>query len=387
MYDILKLNEISPVANKAFSNNFKLSKDCAAPIGIMLRSFNMHDYAMPDSVLAVARAGAGTNNIPIDKLTPKGIVVFNTPGANANAVKELVLAGMLLGSRKIVDGIEWTKTLKGKGDEVMKAVEAGKNAFVGGEIMGKKLGVIGLGAIGNLVANAAVELGMTVYGYDPYISIDGAWHLDREVIRENDIANIYKECDYISLHIPYNNTTKNTIDSEALSKMKPNVCILNMSRGELVNNKDLIKALAAGKIGRYVTDFPADELIGVENVICIPHLGASTPEAEDNCAYMAASQLKDYIENGNILNSVNFPKCELGRSGKMRICVFHMNIKNMLIQMIDSISSAKINIGNMVSQSQGDYAYTIFELDEVAGDSVTSKLKAIKDVLRIRVIY
>ena len=386
MYDILKLNEISPVANKAFNDNFKLSKDCAAPIGIMLRSFNMHDFALPDSVLAVARAGAGTNNIPIDKLTPKGIVVFNTPGANANAVKELVLCGILLGSRKITDGIDWVKTLKGKGDEVGKAVEAGKNTFVGGEMMGKKLGVIGLGAIGNLVANAAVELGMTVYGYDPYISIDGAWHLDREVIRENDINNIYKECDYISLHIPYNSNTKNTINSETLSKMKPGVCILNMSRGELVNNKDIIKAVGAGTVGRYVTDFPADELIGVENIICIPHLGASTPEAEDNCAFMAASQLKDYIENGNILNSVNFPKCELARSGKMRICVFHLNIKNMLIQMIDSISSAKINIGNMVSQSQGDYAYTIFELDEVAGDAVISKLKAIKDVLRIRVI-
>ena len=386
MYDILELNEISPAAHKAFGGNFKLSKNCENPAGIILRSRDMHEYALPDSVLAVARAGAGVNNIPIDKLTPKGVVVFNTPGANANAVKELVVCALLLGSRKIVNGIEWVRTLKGKGDEVGKLVETGKNAFVGGEIADKKLGVIGLGAIGNLVSNAAVELGMTVYGFDPYISVDGAWHLHRDVIHAKDINEIYRECDYISLHIPYGNSTKNMIDGEALNKMKPNACLINMSRGELVNNKDLLKALAAKKLGRYVTDFPSDELINVENVICVPHLGASTPEAEDNCAFMAANQLRNYIENGNIVNSVNFPRCELARSGKMRITVFHMNIKNMLIQMIDSISSAKINIGNMVSQSQGDHAYTIFELDEAAGDAVISKLKAIKDVLKIRVI-
>ncbi|GHU98102.1 D-3-phosphoglycerate dehydrogenase [Clostridia bacterium] len=386
MYNILKLNEISPVADKAFTANYAVTKDCKTPVGIMLRSFSMHDYALPESVLAVARAGAGTNNIPVDKYAAKGVVVFNTPGANANAVKELTLCGLLLASRQIAEGIEWTKTLKGKGAEVGKAVETGKNNFVGPEITGKKLGVVGLGAIGAQVANAAVDLGMTVYGYDPFLSIDAAWSINNGVVKETDLNNIYRECDYISLHVPLTDKTRNLIDSEAVAKMKPGAALLNFSRGELVNNKDILKALAADKLGRYVTDFPADELIGAKGVICIPHLGASTPEAEDNCAYMAAKQLVDYIENGNITNSVNFPSCSLPRTGKCRITVAHLNIKSMLVQMTDAISGAKINISNMLSKSQGEYSYAMFELDDDANDTVIGKLNAIKDILRIRVI-
>ncbi|MDR1094071.1 MAG: 3-phosphoglycerate dehydrogenase [Clostridiales bacterium] len=386
MYNILKLNEISPVADKAFPANYSTAKDCQNPAGIMLRSFNMHGYALPESVLAVARAGAGTNNIPIDKYTPKGIVVFNTPGANANAVKELTLCGLFLASRHVAEGIEWTAGLKGKGAEVAKLVETGKNNFVGPELLGKKLGIVGLGAIGAQVANAAVDLGMTVYGYDPFISIDAAWSVSNSVVKETDLNNLCKECDYISLHIPLNDKTKNLIDGEAIAKMKPGAAILNFSRGELVSSKDVLKALAADKLGRYVTDFPADELIGAKGVICIPHLGASTPEAEDNCAYMAAKQLVDYIENGNITNSVNFPNCSLARTGKCRITVMHLNIKSMLVQMTDAISGAKINIPNMLSKSQGEYSYAMFELDDDANAEVIGKLNAIKDILRIRVI-
>jgi len=385
MYNILKLNEISPVANKAFPADFVMAKDAKDPIGVMLRSFKMHDYALPESVIAVARAGAGVNNIPIDKYTAKGIVVFNTPGANANAVKELTLCGLFLASRLIAEGIDWTKTLKGKGPEVAKAVEDGKGGFVGPELLGKKLGVIGLGAIGAQTANAAVGLGMTVYGYDPFITIEAAWNLNNAVIKETDLNHIYKECDYISLHIPLSDKTKGLIDSDAIAKMKPGAALLNFSRGELVNNKDIIKALAADKLSRYVTDFPVDELIGAKGVVCIPHLGASTPEAEDNCAYMAAKQLVDYVLNGNIVNSVNFPACSLPRSGKCRITVMHLNVKGMLEQMTAAIS-AKINISGMLSKSQGEFAYAMFELDDDVNDAVIGKLNAIKDILRIRVI-
>jgi D-3-phosphoglycerate dehydrogenase len=386
MYEILKLNEISPVADKAFSADYTLGKGVKKPTGVILRSFNMHDYNLPDSVLGVARAGAGVNNIPVDKYTERGIVVFNTPGANANAVKELVILSLLLASRKVADGIEWVKTLKGKGAEVGKLVEAGKNNFVGPEILDKKLGVIGLGAIGAMVANSAVDLGMTVYGYDPFISIDAAWNLDKNVIKETDINNIFAQCDYISLHVPLNDKTRNMIDSDSIAKLKPGAALLNFSRGELVNNKDVLRAVSAGKIGRYITDFPADELLAVPNVVCIPHLGASTPEAEDNCAYMAAKQLAAYIEHGNITNGVNFPDCSMPRTGKCRIAVMHLNIKNMLSQLTDAISSAKINISNMLSKSQGEYAYTVYELDDDVNDVIINKLRAVKDVLRIRVI-
>lgn len=385
MYSILKLNEISPLANKYFDSNFSLSKECADPDGIILRSFDMHNYNFGKSLLAIARAGAGVNNIPIDKCTQSGIVVFNTPGANANAVKELVICSLFLASRKIIDGIKWTQSLKGTQD-VAAAVEKGKKAFVGPEIFGKKLGVIGLGAIGALVANAAVELGMTVIGYDPYITIDHAWNLSTHVIRETDLNNLYANADYITLHVPLNSSTKYMLDTEAFSKMKKSVAIINCSRGELVNNADLIEAINQGIVSRYVTDFPCEDLLGIDNIVTIPHLGASTPEAEDNCAVMAAKQLAEYLQNGNITNSVNFPDTALKRTAKVRLTVMHKNVKSLLSQITESISTAKINIATMVSQSQGEYAYTILELDDNVNVEVLSKLDKIDGVIRHRVI-
>lgn len=386
MANILKLNEISPVANKAFKADYKLSKDIANPEGIILRSFNMHEYPLPDSLLCVGRAGAGVNNIPIDKCTAKGIVVFNTPGANANAVKELVICSMLLGSRKIYDGINWTKSLKGKGAEVTKLVESGKGSFVGGEILGKKLGVIGLGAIGILVANSAIELGMNVVGYDPYISIDGAWNLDHNVKKELDINKIFSDCDYITLHVPLLNETKELINAESLLKVKEGVCIINCARGELVNNEAIIAAVKSGKVARYITDFPCEEVLNTENIITIPHLGASTPEAEDNCAYMAAQEMTDYIENGNITNSVNFPNCNTSREGKNRLTIIHNNVKNVLKTITEVISNDGINISNFVSQARGNYAYSILDLDEDIQPNILDKISKLENIIKIRVI-
>lgn len=323
MRNILKLNEISKVANDVFTADYNLTKECANPDGIVLRSFNMHDYDIPETVLCVGRAGAGVNNIPIDKCSEKGIVVFNTPGANANAVKELVICGLFLAGRKITDGINWATTLKGKGAEVGKLVEKGKNAFVGSEIMGKTLGVIGLGAIGALVANAAIALGMNVLGYDPYISIDGAWHLDSRVEKVNDINEIFAKSDFVTLHIPLKDNTRGTVNADTLALMKDGSAILNFARGELVDSQAVLSALASGKLSRYVTDFPSDDMLCVDGVVAIPHLGASTPEAEDNCAVMVAKQMMDFYQNGNITNAVNFPKCVLPRQGKARITVFH----------------------------------------------------------------
>ncbi|NLC17486.1 MAG: 3-phosphoglycerate dehydrogenase [Clostridiales bacterium] len=385
MYSILKLNEISPLANKYFDSRFNFTKECSDPEAIMLRSYNLHDYELNKSLLAIARAGAGVNNIPVDKCTKAGIVVFNTPGANANAVKELVICSLFLASRKIYEGINWVQSLKGS-ENVAAAVEKGKKAFAGPEIYGKKLGVIGLGAIGALVANAAVELGMTVIGYDPYITVDNAWHLSTHVIRENDLNNLYANSDYITLHIPLNSSTKYMLDVEAFSKMKRSVAIINCSRGELVNNADLIDAINKGIVSRYVTDFPTEEILGIENIITIPHLGASTPEAEDNCAVMAAKQLADFLQNGNIVNSVNFPDTTLARTSKCRLTVIHKNEQSLLSQITESISAAHINIATMVSQSQGEYAYTILELDDDLSGDVLNKLQKIEGVIRHRVI-
>ena len=385
MYSILKLNEISPLANKYFNSNYSLSKESSDPDGIILRSYDMHNYEIGKSLLAVARAGAGVNNIPIDKCTKSGIVVFNTPGANANAVKELVICSLFLASRKVIDGIKWTQSLKGT-ENVAGAVEKGKKEFVGPEISGKKLGVIGLGAIGALVANAAVELGMTVIGYDPFITVDHAWNLSTHVIKETDLNNLYANVDYISLHIPLNLSTKQMLDVEAFSKMKKSVAIINCSRGELVNNQDMIEAIKQGIVSRYVTDFPNEELLGIDNIITIPHLGASTPEAEDNCAVMASKQLVEFLQNGNIINSVNFPDTVLNRTAKIRLTVIHKNVKSLLSQITESISAAKINIANMVSQSQGEYAYTILELDDEIKAESLNKLDKIDGVIRHRII-
>ncbi len=387
MINVLKLNEISDVVGEVFDNNgYKLVKDCKNPEAIMLRSFNMHDYQLPESVLCVGRAGAGTNNIPVNEYADKGVVVFNTPGANANAVKELVLCSLLLSGRKIVEGIEWVKTLKDQ-DDISKKVESGKKAFVGGEILGKKLGVVGLGAIGAQVANAAIELGMKVIGYDPYISIDAAWNLNHNIRKETDLNKLLAECDFITLHVPLVNDTRDMINANSLKIMKDGVNIINCSRGELVNNSAIVSAIKSGKVNRYVTDFASNELIGVENVIITPHLGASTPEAEDNCAVMAAKEIVEFIENGNIINSVNFPTLKSPRTGKMRITVIHKNVSSVISKITDIISKQGVNISSFNSQSDNrPVAYAVLDIDEVIDDTVLEKIRKVDNVIRVRVI-
>lgn len=385
MFKVAKLNEISPVANKIFSGNYTFAKEIESPDAIMLRSFSMHEYDIPKSVLAIARAGAGVNNIPIDKCSERGIVVFNTPGANANAVKELVLCDLLLASRKVVDSANWAQSLKGTGD-VGKLVEKGKAQFVGGELYGKKLGVIGLGAIGALVANAATDLGMEVLGFDPFISIDAAWGLNRSIRRITDINQIFTESDYITLHVPLTDNTRGLICAESIVKMKQGAAIINCSRAELVTSADIIEAIRSGKLSRYVTDFPTDDLLGIPNIIAIPHLGASTPEAEDNCAIMAAQQLADYLENGNIKNSVNFPEVAMPRSGEARISVMHKNVKSMITKITGAISETNVNIENMMNKSKGDYAYSIFDICNLPDKHLLNAIAKIEGVISVRVI-
>jgi len=345
----------------------------------------MHEMQFGSNLLAIARAGAGVNNIPIDKCSEAGICVFNTPGANANAVKELVIAGLLLSSRKIPQAMDWVKTLKGKGDEVPKLVEKGKGDFAGPEIMGKTLGVIGLGAIGVLVANAAISLGMKVMGYDPFLSLKAAWGLSPAVIYSKTLKEIYENCDYITVHVPYNGDTKEMLCAEAFASMKSGVRILNFARGELVNDADMLSALESGKVAAYVTDFPNDALIGAKNVVAIPHLGASTPESEDNCAYMAAVQLIDYIENGNIKNSVNLPDAEMSASGT-KVCIIHKNIPTLISQITAALGSEKINIENMLNKSKKEYAYTMIDASGAISEKVISMLNSIEGVIKVRVI-
>ena len=387
MKKILTLNSISPVIHDVFDSTYDISSDVKNPVGIMLRSFKMQGYELAPETIAIARAGAGVNNIPVEEYAKQGVVVFNTPGANANAVKELVIAAMLLGSRKIVDSIEWAKTLKGQGEEVGKLVEKGKSQFVGGELLGKKVGVIGLGAIGAKVADAALGLGMEVFGFDPYLSVDAALKLSRHVKVVKDMDEILKNCDYITIHIPYIAAqNKGFINAGNIRKMKDGVVIINCARGELVNNEDIIKATKAGKVARYVVDFPADELIGEENIICIPHLGASTPEAEDNCAVMAAQELIDYIENGNIVNSVNYPTCAMPRTTDYRMVILHKNISNILAQITGVVGAQKINIANMSNKSKGEYAATILDVENEITDKMLSAITAIDGIIKVRVI-
>ncbi|MBR4072632.1 MAG: phosphoglycerate dehydrogenase, partial [Clostridia bacterium] len=326
------------------------------------------------------------NNIPLDKCSEQGIVVFNTPGANANAVKELVIAGMLISSRRVIPAIEWAKTLKGNGAEVGKMVEKGKGAFAGPELKGKTLGVIGLGAIGVMVANAANHLGMTVYGYDPYLSVNSAWNLTHNAVHIYDIKEIYEKCDYITLHIPLTDSTKNTINATTIGQMKDGVRILNFARAALVNSDDLKAALESGKVASYVTDFPTDEMLDVDGVIAIPHLGASTPESEDNCAAMAAKELIDYIENGNIINSVNLPEITMPRSGEKRVCVIHKNIPNMLTAITGTVATGDVNIENMLNKSRGDYAYTMLDINNADVSDIADKISAIDGIIKVRVI-
>ena len=387
MYQVKCLNKISPLGTSRLGENYHVGEDVENPDAILVRSAAMHDMEFNKNLLAIARAGAGTNNIPVERCVQEGIVVFNTPGANANAVKELVIAALLLTSRKIVPGIEWAGTLKGKGDEVGKLVEKGKSSFVGPEIAGKTLGVVGLGAIGILVANAAEALGMKVMGYDPFLSVEGAWGLSSNTQRALTLEEIYANCDYISLHVPLTPDTKEMINAATIAQMKEHVRILNFARGDLVNNTDLLKALSDGKIAAYATDFPNDALLGVENVLAIPHLGASTPESEDNCACMAADEIKDYLENGNIKNSVNLPNVSMPReNGAKRVCIIHQNIPNMISSLTGVLANIGVNIENMQSKSKKEYAYTILD---VTGNVNDDTVKAINDndgIIFVRVI-
>ena len=343
----------------------------------------MHDYEVPASVKAVARAGAGVNNIPIDKMTQKGICVFNTPGANANAVKELVLGCLILGGRKIVQGINWVQSLKG--DDVDKQVEKGKKAFIGCEIAGKTLGVIGLGAIGRLVANAAVELGMHVLGYDPYLSVDGALLLDKHVEHITDVTELFAKSDFVTLHVPATPQTKNMVNAESIDSMKTGVVIVNCARGELVNNADIVEAVKNGKVGRYITDLPKPELLGYDNIVTLPHLGASTPEAEDNCAVMAAKQLKDYLENGNVVNSVNYPAAKAPRTTACRVTILHKNVANMIATATSFISEAGINISNLVSASRGEVGYMLLDIDAKIDEDTVARMCAQDGFYSVRV--
>ena len=385
MFKILTLNKISKVGLGQLSDNYTVSDNEANPDGILLRSFKMHDMELPESLNAVARCGAGVNNIPLDKCAEKGIVVFNTPGANANAVKELVLTGLLLSSRKIMASYAWAQSLQGT-EDIAKQVEKGKSNFAGPEIKGKTLGIVGLGAIGVLVANAAVALGMNVIGYDPYFSIKNALALDNAVKFTSNLDDIYAVADYITVHVPATPETKNMINAESLAKCKDGVRLLNFARNELVNVADVKTALESGKVSCYICDFPNEETVGVDGIITLPHLGASTPEAEDNCATMAAKEIMAYLEDGNIVNSVNYPNCSAPRiAGKARVCVLHKNTPNMLAQITAFFGEKGINIEHMTNNAKGDYAYTILDVDN-ADDSVVTSAKAVEDIIAVRVL-
>ncbi len=375
MYQIQTLNKISSKGLSRLGENYNCQDAIENPDGIILRSFNMHDMELPESLRAIARAGAGVNNIPIEKCTEQGVVVFNTPGANANAVKELVLAGLFLASRKIVQGIEWTKTLIGEGDAISGLVEKGKSNFAGPELEGKVLGVVGLGAIGVRVANAAHHLGMEVIGYDPYLSVDAAWSLTRYAHKANDLKTLLEQADYITIHVPATPQTKGMFNAEAFAAMKDGARLLNFSRDTLVNEDDAIAALDSGKLAAYVTDFASEKLLQRADVICMPHLGASTPESEENCAQMAADEIKDFLENGNIKNSVNFPNCDMGKVHGTRITILHKNVPNMLKQFTDALAS--VNIENMLNKSKGENAYTMID---VAGELPVDIKAAIEKV-------
>ncbi len=386
MYEVLTLNKIAKCGlDMLDSDIFQVTEAAENPDAVILRSFNMHNMEIPKSLMAVARAGAGVNNIPVDKMSELGIPVFNTPGANANAVAEMALAGLLLASRKITDSVEWAKTLKGQGDEVPKLVEKGKSAFVGPELYGKTLGVVGLGAIGVMVANLADALGMKVIGYDPYISVDAAWKLSRNVKKSSDLGAMVSACDYVTMHLPLNDATRGMVNEALFEQMADGVRLLNFSRGELVDNAALKDALEKGKVACYVTDFPSEETLALPNTVNIPHLGASTPESEDNCAVMAAKELSDFMLYGNIKNSVNFPNCEMAMEGKYRVTIAHKNIPNMLTRFAGIFADASININNMMNKSKKENAYTILDVDQIP-DSVEHQIEQVEGVHKVRVI-
>ena len=379
------MNKISQEGLKRLpADRYEVGEDLDHADAIMVRSASLHDAEFEPELKCIARAGAGVNNIPLDRCSEQGIVVFNTPGGNSNAVKELTIAGLLLASRKIVKGIEWVKTLDPEG--IAKAVEKGKSQFAGPEIAGKKLGVIGLGAIGVQVANAAAALGMDVYGYDPYISVRAAWTLKARIHHISELKAIFEECDYITLHLPLMDSTRGMLNEEAFAQMKEDVRIVNFARDALVDEDALAAAIAQGKVAAYVTDFASPKLIALDQVIITPHLGASTPESEDNCATMAADELRDYLENGNITHSVNFPAVSMPRSGVQRICVLHKNTPGMLAQITELLGSAGVNIENLVNKSRKEYAYTMLDIDSAAPQDAAAKLSAMESVVRVRII-
>ncbi|MCQ2596331.1 MAG: phosphoglycerate dehydrogenase [Treponema sp.] len=391
MYKIQTLNKISAIGlNVLDRDNYEIATDINNPDAILVRSADMHEMQLSESVKAVARAGAGTNNIPIPQLTEKGVVVFNTPGANANAVKELVMMSLLLASRPAVAANAWAKTLSGKGDDIPDLAEKGKSQFVGPELKGKTLGVIGLGAIGAMVANLAIKFGMDVVGYDPFLSVKAALSLDHNVKIAETLDTVYAKADYITIHVPQTNDTKGMINASTIKTMKDGVRIINIARGGLVNNADMIEALDSGKVACMVTDFCAEELLNHPKVICMPHLGASTPEAEDNCAVMASQQLKDFLENGNIVNSVNFPKTVTDNpvpKGGTRLCVFHKNVPDVISSFTKFLGEAHLNITGMVNQARGDVSYNLTDVDTIVSDEIIQKLAALDTVIKVRAIH
>ena len=386
MFQYKCLNPISAVGLDSFTADYAETQDMQEADAILVRSAAMHEMEIPVNVKTVARAGAGVNNIPLDRCSEQGIVVFNTPGANANGVKEMVIAGMLLASRDIVGGIEWIEQQK-ENENIGKLAEKQKKQFAGCEIKGKRLGVIGLGAIGAMVANTAIYLGMEVYGYDPYISIDTAWKLSREIKHISNVEDIFRECDYITLHVPLLDSTKGMIDKDSIEMMKEGVVLLNFSRDLLVDENALVEALESGKVKKYVTDFANPIVAGAKNTLVTPHLGASTEESEDNCAMMAVKEIRDYLENGNIHNSVNYPNCDMGRCMvKGRVAINHKNVVNMISQFAKVLGDAGMNISDMTNKSKGDYAYTLIDLESSADEKIIKKLETIEGVLKVRVV-
>ena len=385
-YKFACLNNISPIGLKNFTNRYEQVSDVEEANGILVRSASMHEMEFSENLYAIARAGAGVNNIPLQKCAEKGIVVFNTPGANANGVKELVFAGMLLASRDIVEGVDWVRANKDKAD-IAKVAEKEKKKFAGTELQGKKLGIIGLGAIGVIVANAAVNLGMAVYGYDPYVSVDSAWHLSRKITHVLNVDDIYKNCDFITIHVPLLDSTKNMINKEAVAKMKRGVILINMARDLLVDEEAVVAAIESGKIRRYVSDFPNPTVAGKKGCITTPHLGASTEESEINCAKMAVDELRDYLENGNIRNSVNYPSCDMGVcTAGGRLCIFHKNQPSMITQFTQILGASDVNIAGMANKSKKEVAYTLIDFDSPVDKELVKKLAEVRDVYRVRVI-
>ena len=384
MFNIRTLNTISPVyRNVLADSDYQVGPDVENPQAIIVRSADMHSMDVGEELLAVGRAGAGYNNIPVEEMGKKGVVVFNTPGANANAVKELAIAALLLASRDIIGGIEWAKGLKGQ-DDIAKKVEKGKSQFAGPELMGKTIGVIGLGGVGGLVANAAADLKMRVLGYDPYISVENAWKLSRKIVHMTSQDEMLPQCDYLSIHVPLMDTTRGSFNAAVFAKMKKGAALLNLARGELVNNDDLIAALESGQIRRYVTDFPSGAVLGVPGVVAIPHLGASTPESEDNCVDMVSRQIDAYLRCGAIANSVNYPACPLSESFRYRICVLHANVPNTVGPITSQVAAQGINIDNMVNRSKGEFAYTVLDLDEPASKETLDSIAALNFIYRVR---